>query len=268
MQDLNVTLIQSELYWEEIGANLSSLEEKIWQINGPTDVIVLPEMFTTGFTMNAATLAEHMNMRTFKWMRQVAEQTGALIVGSYIVVEDGKYFNRLLWMEPGGIFKTYDKRHLFRMAAEHNTYSQGNALLLAEWKGWRVCPLVCYDLRFPVWSRNRFDKDLNGLSYDLLIYVANWPSARVEAWDALLQARAIENLCYSVGVNRVGMDGNGIPYNGHSAVYSPKGETLFYQEDLETIKTVALNGEELRSYREKFPAYLDADDFSIDAGRF
>jgi omega-amidase len=262
-QNLTITLIQANLYWEEIDANLSSFEEKIWQIGQATDVIVLPEMFTTGFTMNAQKLAEHMNMRTFKWMRQMADQTGALMLGSYIVTEHHRYYNRLLWMEPGGNFNTYDKRHLFRMAEEHNTYAEGGKLLVASWKGWRICPLVCYDLRFPVWSRNGWDAATGRMKYDLLVYVANWPTARVEAWDALLRARAIENLCYTAGVNRVGTDGNGIAYSGHSAVYSPKGETLVFEADKEIIRTVVLSAADLHSYREKFPAWRDADEFSI-----
>ncbi|MFN3839185.1 MAG: amidohydrolase [Cyclobacteriaceae bacterium] len=263
MQNLTITLIQSALYWEEVGANLSSFEEKIWKIGQSTDVIILPEMFSTGFTMNAAKLAEPMNMTTFKWMKQMAAQTHALMLGSFIVKENNTFYNRLLWMEPNGHFKTYDKRHLFRMAGEHKTYGAGNTRLTGEWKGWRICPLVCYDLRFPVWSRNCYNQATQRMDYDLLVYVANWPSARVEAWDALLRARAIENLCYAAGVNRVGADGNGIPYNGHSAVYSHKGETLFFQSDQEAIKTIMLDAEALQSYREKFPAYLDSDEFDI-----
>jgi omega-amidase len=264
MQDLKITLIQSALYWEEIDANLSSFEEKIWQIGERTDIIVLPEMFTTGFTMNAAKLAEHMNMRAFKWMRQMADQTGALLLGSYIVTADERYYNRLVWMEPGGQFKTSDKRHLFRMAAEHETYSAGDNLLVASWKGWRICPLICYDLRFPVWSRNTYDATTRQLNYDALVYVANWPAARVDAWDALLRARAIENLSYCAGVNRVGSDGNGIEYSGHSAVYSPKGELMLISKNVESITTVELRADALLAFREKFPAYSDADRFSID----
>ncbi|MCK6616037.1 MAG: amidohydrolase [Cyclobacteriaceae bacterium] len=262
-QKLKITLIQSNLYWEEVASNLSMFEEKIWAIGQETDVIVLPEMFSTGFTMNAAKLAEPMNMTTFKWMRQMAAQTQALMLGSFIVKENNSYYNRLLWMEPSGNFKTYDKRHLFRMADEHQTYSAGDTRLTAEWRGWRICPLVCYDLRFPVWSRNGYDKAAGRLDYDVLVYVANWPSARVEAWDALLKARAIENLCYTVGVNRTGDDGNGIPYNGHSASYSPKGETLFFETEKEVIKTIELDFDMLQSYREKFPAWRDADEFEV-----
>lgn len=263
MEDLRITLIQSDLYWEEIDSNLSSFEEKIWGIESDTDVIVLPEMFTTGFSMNAAKLAEHMNMRTFKWMKQMANQTKALILGSYIVVDQGNYYNRQVWMEPGGRFFTYDKRHLFRMAVEHDTFSSGSQILIGEWKGWKIFPLICYDLRFPVWSRNRINKETRQLNYDVLVYVANWPAARIEAWDTLLKARAIENLSYSVGVNRIGNDGNEIMYNGHSAIYSPKGELLFSAESKSICQTVSLSGTDLLSYREKFPAYLDADNFSI-----
>ena len=218
MQDLKITIIQTDPHWEDVEANLAMFEEKIWQVRGNTDVIVLPEMFTTGFTMAASRYAEHMNMRTFKWMRQMADQTGALILGSYIVTVHERYYNRLLWMEPGGNFKTYDKRHLFRMGNEHRTYSPGESLLIGTWKGWRICPLICYDLRFPVWSRNRWDKENERLDYDLAVYVANWPVARIGAWETLLRARAIENLSYVVGVNRLGQDGNGLEHNGNSAV--------------------------------------------------
>jgi omega-amidase len=264
MQDLKITLIQSDLHWEDTEANLAMFEEKIWQIGHTTDVIVLPEMFTTGFTMNAPKLAEHMNMRTFKWMKQMADQTGALILGSYIVTVHERYYNRLLWMEPGGNFKTYDKRHLFRMSNEHKTYAAGESMLVATWKGWRICPLVCYDLRFPVWSRNKWDATARKLSYDVLIYVANWPMARGEAWNTLLRARAIENLSYVVGVNRIGQDGNDIEYNGNSSIISPKGEVIFINEGTETTRTIELSANSLEAFRDRFPAYLDADDFNIE----
>ena len=264
MQDLKITLIQTDLHWEDIDANLAMLEEKIWRINRTTDVIVLPEMFTTGFTMAASRLAEHMNMKTFKWMKQMADQTGALILGSYIVRVHDRYYNRLLWMEPGGNYKTYDKRHLFRMANEHKTYSAGESLLVASWKGWKICPLVCYDLRFPVWSRNRLDRETETLAYDVAIYVANWPTARIDAWDTLLRARAIENLAYVVGANRIGQDGSGVEYNGRSTVISPKGEPIFTNEGADIIHTVELNANSLHAFRHRFPSHLDADDFSIE----
>lgn len=264
MQDLKITLIQSDLHWEDVEANLAMFEEKIWQIGHPTDVIVLPEMFTTGFTMNAHKLAEHMNMRTFKWMKQMADQTGALILGSYIVTVHERYYNRLLWMEPGGVYKTYDKRHLFRMANEHKTYSPGESLLIATWKGWKICPMVCYDLRFPVWSRNKWDKLTKKLSYDLMIYVANWPTARIDAWNTLLRARAIENLSYAVGVNRIGQDGSGVEHNGYSSIISPKGEAIYSNEGTEGTRTMELSANSLQAFRDRFPAYMDGDDFNIE----
>ncbi len=268
MQDLKITLIQSDIHWEDTEANLAMFEEKVWQIGNTTDVIVLPEMFTTGFTMAAPRLAEHMNMRTFKWMKQMADQTGALILGSYMVKVHERYFNRLLWMEPGGHYKTYDKRHLFRMANEHKVFAPGESLLIASWKGWKICPLVCYDLRFPVWSRNRWDLQTKKLSYDVLIYVANWPTARIDAWNTLLKARAIENLSYVVGVNRIGQDGNDIEYNGSSAIISPKGESIYFNEGTESIRTIDLSSNSLEAFRDRFPAYQDADDFDVAFEQF
>ena len=255
MQDLKLTLIQSDIHWHEVNANLAMFEEKIWQIEEETDIIVLPEMFNTGFTMDTS-LAEPMNFTTFKWMKQMAAQTGAVVTGSFIVKDGDECYNRLIWMQPDGIFQEYDKRHLFRMANEHNHFDFGKDRIVVEWKGWKICPLVCYDLRFPVWSRN-----LN-LEYDVLLYVANWPAVRVSAWDALLKARAIENVSYSVGLNRVGNDGNDIPYNGHSGAYSPKGETIAFSEK-EEIMSISLNAEALFAFREKFPAHLDGDRFAI-----
>jgi predicted amidohydrolase len=268
MQDLKITLVQSDLHWEDIEANLAMFEEKIWRIGNTTDVIVLPEMFTTGFTMAAPRLAEHMNMRTFKWMKQMADQTGALILGSYIVTVHERYYNRLLWMEPGGVFKTYDKRHLFRMANEHKTYAPGESLLIGTWKGWRICPLVCYDLRFPVWSRNTWDFNARRLSYDVAVYVANWPTARIEAWSTLLKARAIENLSYVVGVNRIGQDGTGVEHNGNSAVISPKGEAIYTNEGADITRTIELSSNSLSAFRDRFPAYMDADEFTIEFEQF
>jgi predicted amidohydrolase len=256
MQNLRVSLVQSEIHWHEISANLAMYEEKIWSLKGKTDIIVLPEMFQTGFSMENTVLAEPMNFTTFKWMKQLASQTQAVITGSFIVKEDGRIFNRLIWMQPNGDWYKYDKRHLFRMAGEHQHFDFGNEKLIVEWKGWKICPMVCYDLRFPVWARNV------NLEYDLLLYVANWPAVRISAWDTLLKARAIENVSYSIGVNRIGLDGNAIEYNGHSAAYSPKGETLVYSET-EEILTLTLDGKELSDFREKFPAHLDADGFMI-----
>lgn len=260
MQDLTIALIQSELHWHQIEANLAMFEEKIWQIDQKVDLIVLPEMFNTGFTMEAEKLAEPMGGKTFKWLRQQAAQTGAVITGSCIVKQEGKFFNRLIWMNPDGSAEIYDKRHLFRMAEEHHHFSPGSSLLVTELKGWRICPLICYDLRFPSWSRNL---DQNDLRYDLLLYVANWPAARVAAWDILLRARAVENLSYSIGLNRVGPDGLGIEYCGHSATVDFKGSSLTELGEDENIEVVTLNHRDLSEYRLKFPAHLDADPIKI-----
>lgn len=268
MENLKITFIQSYLHWENAIANLAMFEEKIWQLKATTDLIILPEMFTTGFSMRAPALAEHMNMNTFKWMKQQAAQTGAVITGSYIVKDKDKFYNRLIWMRPDGSYEQYDKRHLFRMAEEHQIYAAGTNRIITQLKGWRICPLICYDLRFPVWSRNSSITARQGDHpqepvYDCLIYIANWPAARSYAWSTLLQARAIENLSYVVGVNRVGTDGKGHAYSGNSAIVSPKGEQLFYQADSEMMHTVTLDAEELIAFRHKFPAHLDADSFEV-----
>ena len=257
MQDLTVSIIQSSLYWQDIGANLAMFEEKIWTIKDTPDLIILPEMFNTGFTMEVESNSESMNFTTFKWMKLMAEQTKAVITGSYIVKDQGKYFNRLIWMTPSGEFKYYDKRHLFRMAGEHDFFQAGENKIITNIKGWNICPLICYDLRFPVWSRN-IDNE-----FDLLIYVANWPTPRINAWDTLLKARAIENIAYTIGVNRVGEDGKGNAYNGHSSVLNHKGDLLFENVNDEVIASIKLNAEELQQFRFKFPAHLDADKFEI-----
>jgi omega-amidase len=264
MLPLRVTAIQSDLHWENSGANLAMFEEKIWQIGQKTDVIVLPEMFSTGFTMNARSLAESMGLNTFRWMKQMAAQTDALMLGSFIAAEEGKFFNRLLWMEPSGKFHVYDKHHLFRLAKEDETFSAGHELLVAEWRGWRICPIICYDLRFPAWCRNRYDPITKSLSYDVLIIIANWTPARMDAWTALLKARAIENLAFVVGVNRVGTDGKGVLYSGKTASFGPKGETLLDRDDEEAIDTITFDGNALHEFREKFPAYLDNDKFAFE----
>ena len=264
MSDLKVTLIQSKLHWHQPQANLAMFEEKIWSLEEDTDLIVLPEMFTTGFSMEAPAHAEAMGTHTFRWMQQIAKQTSAAITGSYMVKDQGAYFNRLIWMDPSGDYQYYDKRHLFRMAQEHKTYQAGQKVLVVDYKGWKICPQICYDLRFPVWNRNRYQGSSDSLDYDLLLFVANWPKARINAWDTLLQARAIENLCYVVGLNRVGADGVGIDYNGHSGVIEPKGHFLTHFDQEETISTQQLSKAPLEALRQKFPAYLDMDQFTID----
>ena len=263
MQNLKISLIQSPLHWHQVEANLGMFEEKIWQIQDNPDLILLPEMFNTGFTMETTGLSEPMNSKTCRWMKQMAAQTGAVVAGSFIVKADQQFYNRLVWMQPDGESKHYDKRHLFRMANEHHHFAPGDKLLVCELKGWRICPLICYDLRFPVWSRNRRPGPNNDFQYDLLLFVANWPAGRVSAWDILLKARAVENLAYVAGLNRVGADGNEIKYNGHSAAYGPKGEEILLLDDQEAIKTIELDYRELQDYREKFPAQLDGDGFVI-----
>ena len=259
--ELSIALIQTDLYWKNKVANLAMLEEKIWGINQKTDLIILPEMFPTGFSMDASELAEPMNLGVTKWMKQMAAQTGSVITGSVIIQAGGQYFNRLLWVSSDGFIQHYDKRHLFRMADEDKTFSPGEKLPIFSLKGWKICPQVCYDLRFPVWSRNH-QKD-GEEAYDLIFYVASWPAVRISAWDSLLPARAIENLSYSLGVNRVGDDGNGITYNGHSAAYDFKGAQIAYLGELDQFQIVTLEAEKLEEYRKKFPAWMDADDFLI-----
>ena len=263
MSNLHTTLIQTDLYWQDIDANLAMLEEKIWQIDEKTDLIILPEMFTTGFTMNAQKHAEPMNFKTFKWMVQMADQTDAAVCGSYIVKELGHFYNRFLFVQPNGTFFSYDKRHLFRMGDEHHTYSQGSDLLTIDFQGFKIRPFVCYDLRFPVWIKNTYNKTTDALEYDMLIFVANWPAPRTQVWDALLKARAMENQCFSIGVNRTGSDGEGIDYDGHSVIYDFKGQAVNKVSNKPEIQTAVLNLEELKAFRQKFPVYLDWDEFEI-----
>lgn len=260
-EQLQIALIQSELYWENTEANLGMFEEKIWQITHKPDLIILPEMFTTGFSMNAQQLAEPAHTRTFRWMKQQAAQTGAVVMGSYIVRDSGNYYNRMYALYPDGTAFHYDKKHLFGLAGEDQDYSAGSERLIIEVKGWRIMPLVCYDLRFPVWIRSQ--RQPNQLyEYDLLVFVANWPAPRIIAWDTLLAARAIENASYCVGVNRVGEDGVGAVYNGHSVVYNYKGERLLYSEE-EGILETTLYRDELQRFRKRFPFQADGDGFEI-----
>lgn len=276
--NLKITIIQSELHWENTAKNLAMFTDKIASITETTDVIVLPEMFTTGFTMNAKPLAETMNGKTVAWMKEQAKIKNAAVVGSLIITENNLYFNRLIWAQPDDKISFYNKRHLFRMANEHETYSVGDSRITVEYKGWKICPLICYDLRFPVWSRNKpipnpsqREGSLSSLTshhsppaFDLLIYVANWPEARKEPWCKLLEARAIENQVYVVGVNRVGADGKQMIYSGNSAVIDPKGNIISnILEHQNCIQTIELNRQELEDFREKFPVGLDGDDFEI-----
>ncbi len=259
MEDLKITLVQTALHWEDKAGNLADLEEKLWTIP-PSDLIILPEMFTTGFSNDAEKLAEPNNLTTWKWMKQIAMQKNAVVVGSYIAKENAQYFNRLVWMQPDGQADYYDKRHLFRTAHEHDVYTAGTKKLIKELKGWRICPLICYDLRFPVWSRQNDIEE-----YDLLLYVANWPEKRRLAWNSLLPARAIENLAYVAGVNRVGRDGKGLSYSGDSAVYNFKGEQVLHVAYEEGIHTIQLSGRDLLNFRKEFAFHLDRDLFTISS---
>ena len=256
-EGLAVALIQTDLYWENVTANLSSLEEKIAALEQPFDVVVLPEMFNTGFSMNQS-VAEHVNLTTTRWMKQIAAQTNALIIGSFAVKENKQFYNRLFYVFPDGSFSYSDKRHLFRMGEEHRNFTPGEYRKIINWRGWNICGLVCYDLRFPVWSRNSTSDP-----YDLLIYVANWPARRAHAWNTLLKARAIENQSYVIGVNRIGHDGHGINHQGDSVALDFLGEPVCMLGDIEQEKITVLSQTSLKQYRHDFPAYMDADVFHI-----
>lgn len=258
MNPLTLALIQTELIWEDSTANRAHLEEKINQISEKVDLIMLPEMFTTGFTMNAKENAEVKGTTTHKWMQQMAKQHSCAIVGSYITREGSLFFNTLTWVDESGMENFYRKKHLFRMADEHKHFHAGIERIIIDYKGWKICPLICYDLRFPEWSRNKFSKKTNALDYDLLLYVANWPATRAIAWTSLLQARAVENLCYTAGVNRIGVDGNDVEYSGNSAVFDFKGNQMIRGENDEILIS-KISKDSLEEYRSKFPAYLDAD---------
>ncbi len=260
---LSVTLIQANLQWESIAANLIMFSQKI-ETTPPTDLIVLPEMFSTGFSMNAAALAEDMNGSAVQWMKKTAAEKDCVVCGSLIIKEDEKYYNRLVWMRPGGEYEMYDKRHLFSLTTEPEIFTAGNERLIVDLQGWRVCPLVCYDLRFPVWARNSIQTEGGRPAYDLLLYVANWPERRSFAWKSLLTARAIENLAYVIGVNRVGDDANGIYYNGDSIVLDALGTALYTQEKDEAVFTVELSKSQLHKTREHLPFLSSADDFILN----
>lgn len=257
MQDLRVTLIQTDLAWHQPEVNRQHFESIFAELLGRTDLVVLPEMFTTGFTMEPELLAEPHGGKTAQWLKAQAAQLGAAIVGSVVTECNGGYRNRLLFTTPSGEQHLYDKRHLFRMGGEHHHYQQGEQRVVLEYRGWRIMPQICYDLRFPVFSRNSNE-------YDLLIYVANWPAPRRKAWRTLLQARAIENLSYVVGVNRVGTDGTGLEYSGDSLLVDFKGEPLIDNKASQSfVKTHTLDNNELAEFRKRFPAWMDADQFDL-----
>jgi omega-amidase len=263
---LSFTLVQTALHWEDKKANLQMLQEKIRDLQQPTHVVVLPEMFSTGFSMKPEVLAEQMDGLTVTWMKELAAEKKVILTGSVIIKEESHYYNRLIWMLPNGQFGYYNKRHLFAYAEEDKHYTAGNKRLIASVNGWKINLQVCYDLRFPVWARQtpHVQEREGGGEYDVLIYVANWPHKRSTAWKTLLQARAIENQCYVIGVNRTGEDGNGIYHSGDSMVIDPLGEVLYYKQDEEDVFTIALDKTHLQAVRERFPFWKDADDFSIN----
>lgn len=276
MSTLTVTLIQTALYWEDKPANLSMLEQKISSIKEKTELVILPEMFSTGFSMKPETLAETMEGETVQWMKRIAAEKKIILTGSVIIADTGQkgtvrsYYNRLIWMLPNGQYGFYDKRHLFAYAGEDKHYSSGNKRFIASAKGWKINLLICYDLRFPVWSRLapplHQERGMGGeAEYDLLIYVANWPEKRIHAWKTLLQARAIENQCYVAGVNRIGNDGSNIYHSGDSMVIDPLGEVLYQKSHAEDIFTINLKKDKVDETRNRLPFWKDGDKFIIQS---
>lgn len=257
MSDLTITVIQPEVLWHDTAGNLTRIESLIKNCFTPTDLVILPEMFNTGFTMKPYDVSENMDGPSVKFLQRLSHEINADITGSIAIMENNHYFNRLVWMKPDGKLFTYDKRHLFRMGGENKVYSSGNLQLTVNLKGWNIRPFICYDLRFPVWTRNPM------LDYDLAVFTANWPAARELHWHTLLRARAIENQCYVAGVNRTGYDHNNLSYNGGSSVIDFSGNIIFRADTSECIKTIELSYSDLLSYRESFPAWKDADNFRL-----
>ncbi|HET8753674.1 MAG TPA: amidohydrolase [Salinimicrobium sp.] len=257
-EKLKIAILQADLVWENSEANRNQFRPKIEQLSSDVDLIILPEMFSTGFSMNAENLAEPVDGPTLNWMKKNSAENDVAITGSVIIKEEGKYYNRLFFVTPDGNIQKYDKRHTFTLAGENEVYASGQERLIVNYKGWKICPLVCYDLRFPVWARNTED-------YDILIFVANWPAVRVVAWDTLLKARAIENLSYCIGVNRVGKDGNGHPYPGHSAVYDCLGKIISDDSNWEREfqQEIILDKSTLEENRKKLKFLQDRDKFSL-----
>lgn len=256
MSNLRITLVQTALHWENIPANLSMFDKKLRDLENTTDLVILPEMFSTGFSMRPEKLAEPPLGATAQWMAEKARELQAVITGSIIVRDQDRYFNRLIWMLPDGSFETYDKKHLFGLGEETSHYTAGNKKLITELKGWKICPMICYDLRFPTWCRNIEN-------YDLYINIANWPEKRAQHWITLSRARAIENLCYVAALNRVGEDGNGFPHSGDSQIIDPAGNILYHKAGEEDVFTIALEREAITKARRMFPFLRDMDRFEL-----
>lgn len=257
-ETLKLIIIQSDLVWEDPNTNRASFSQRIKSISGEVDLIVLPEMFTTGFSMNAKDLAEDPEGKTLQWMIDIATNYKTAITGSVMIKEADSFFNRLFFVYPDGTYKHYDKRHTFTLAGEHKVYTAGTNKLILNYKGFKICPLICYDLRFPVWARNTEE-------YDILLYVANWPKKRISAWDALLKARAIENMCYCIGVNRVGQDGNQHEYIGHTAVYDVLGNQIStVDNEIEFMQTIYLEKEHIDLNRKHLQFLNDRDEFNLN----
>ncbi len=263
MYDLKITLVQPDLFWQDKKSNLLKFEDFFQKLDRKTDLVVLPEMFNTGFVVDQRSLAEDMNGPTVEWMARKSAELKSVITGSLVVVENGNYFNRLVWMQPDGSYKFYDKRHLFHPGNEHEQFSAGSEKIIVDLFGWKICPLVCYDLRFPVWSKNTW---ANGTyEYDVLLYMANWPASRSYAYRQLLIARAIENQCYVVAVNRVGIDGKGTNHQGESTVIDFKGKHLIeIESDREGMETLNVSYDQLADFRKGFMVGMDWDRFEIE----
>lgn len=262
MQDLNICILQSDLIWEDIQANLKAFDSRINQIIKPVDLIVLPEVFNTGFPVDPEKFAEPISGQTVNWMREKALQLQVVIAGSILMKDKGKFYNTLVWMQADGKLQTYSKRHVFHLGDEADTINPGTEQLVCSLNGWKIRPLICYDLRFPVWSRNTFQEEK--FEYDVLIYVANWPASRSHPWKQLLIARAIENQSYVIGVNRIGKDEVGNSYSGDSLIIDPKGQILSdIETNKESICQLKLSTKMLIDFRKKFNVGYDWDNFQI-----
>lgn len=257
MEPIKITIFQAYLFWENAEKNLQNLRLRLSSLKEKTDLILLPEMFNTGFTMNVEKCAERMDGLTMRWMYDTAIAFDCVVAGTLIIEEEGRYYNRFVWMSPDGSYVHYDKRHLFAMGGEDKLFTAGNSRVVTKVKGWKICPMTCYDLRFPVWSRNQEE------GYDLLVYTASWPDKRSAHWRALIPARAIENQAFVIGVNRVGHDGNEVYYSGGSMCISPLGDVVYYKPEDEDLYTFTLNPKDLENTRDRFPFLRDRDQFSL-----